>query len=363
METTATTGRTHWLSRPWIGLAQIGFCLLALIVSVYLPPQGGAWRRFAQVFAAMLVAMMMMLIPVSFWREPRHSRRWAIAATLFGLLGLFAPFGYMKETDDWTCSYAGTKVVVGDELTPDGARYMSQHPDMTCKDVIWNHAGAVDEIWTKASIDRRRNLLDVIRMVMPALAGCFLMAVRQVVYVGSRSPGSAVHGKTPSVDRLRVHVFISYRRDDTAGIVDRLYDRLVERLEPDCVFRDIQSIGAGEDFLTAVQTAMAKCDVLLAVIGPQWLDVKDHKGARRLDNPKDLVRIEIETALQRRVHIIPLLYKASPPEREGLPDTLSALSTLNGLWIRDDPDFDADVERLVAAIGGKGRATTTPVQV
>src|SRR2546423_1327166 len=87
------------------------------------------------------VVLLMMLIPVFFWREPRHWRGWAIVAAIAVLLGPFELFGYMKKSDDWTCSYAGTSVVVGDELTPDGARYMSQHPDMTCKDVIWNHAG------------------------------------------------------------------------------------------------------------------------------------------------------------------------------------------------------------------------------
>jgi hypothetical protein len=102
------------------------------------------------------------------------------------------------------------------------------------------------------------------------------------------------------MDRLRLRIFISYRRSDTEEIVGRLYERLIERVEPTSVFRDIHSIPAGEDYQQTVRVAVATSDVLLAVVGPRWLDVEDSAGGRRLDDPTDLVRLEIETALAPR---------------------------------------------------------------
>ena len=92
-------------------------------------------------------------------------------------------------------------------------------------------------------------------------------------------------------------IFLSYRRQDTSGTTGRLYDRLVDRFGPDQVFMDVDSIEVGLDFAEVIQRAVAACGVLLAVIGPQWLSATDKDGHRRLEDPDDVVRLEIEAAL------------------------------------------------------------------
>src|SRR5215831_15533544 len=102
-------------------------------------------------------------------------------------------------------------------------------------------------------------------------------------------------------------VFISYRREDSAGHAGRIKDRLEHELGRGLVFIDVDRIPLGTNFVTALRDEVAQCDVLLAVIGPSWLEMRDEDGTRRLDNPTDLVRIEIAAALQREISIIPIL--------------------------------------------------------
>src|SRR5262245_52384101 len=94
-------------------------------------------------------------------------------------------------------------------------------------------------------------------------------------------------------------VLISYRRDDDAHAVDRLVEALKEELYPYPVFLDIDNIPIGHDFETYLREEVSTCRVLLAVVGPRWLDIRDKDGHRRLEDPKDFVRIEIVTALER----------------------------------------------------------------
>jgi hypothetical protein len=92
-------------------------------------------------------------------------------------------------------------------------------------------------------------------------------------------------------------VFISYRRDDSAGHAGRVHDRLEREFGADLLFMDVDTIPLGANFIKVLRDGVAKCDVLLALIGPNWLDARDEKGNRRLDNPEDFLRIEIATAL------------------------------------------------------------------
>ena len=86
-------------------------------------------------------------------------------------------------------------------------------------------------------------------------------------------------------------IFISYRRDDSAGHAGRLYDRLSDHFGPDQVFMDVDTISPGRDFVDAVQNAVGDCDGLVAIIGREWLTISDAAGARRLEDPEDLVRL------------------------------------------------------------------------
>jgi hypothetical protein len=147
------------------------------------------------------------------------------------------------------------------------------------------------------------------------------------------------------------HIFISYRRDDSADVTGRVYDRLREHFGEDTVFIDVDSIPYGVDFRTHIERKVAQCQVLLAVIGRDWLTIQDAGGRRRLLSPTDFVRVEIESALRRNVPVIPLLvHGVGMPAEKSLPTSLQLLRFRNGTPIRPDPDFHRDMDRLIRAI-------------
>jgi TIR domain-containing protein len=146
-------------------------------------------------------------------------------------------------------------------------------------------------------------------------------------------------------------VFISYRRDDSSGSTGRLHDRLEREFGRDLLFMDVDAaIPLGVNFVKILREEVAKCDVLLAVVGPNWLNARDDKGDRRLDNPNDFVRIEIAAALQRDIPVIPILLDgAKIPKIDQLPDELGELTLRNGLEVRH-ASFHGDVDRLARGL-------------
>jgi TIR domain len=145
-------------------------------------------------------------------------------------------------------------------------------------------------------------------------------------------------------------IFVSYRRQESSHLAGRLYDRLADRFGEAQVFIDVDTIEPGADFAEAIFLAVAACKVLLVVIGPTWLSATDERGRRRLDDPDDIVRLEIEAALARGVRVIPILVEdAVMPAREDLPQSLAGLARRNAVFIRHE-SFRYDTERLVAAI-------------
>ncbi len=144
-------------------------------------------------------------------------------------------------------------------------------------------------------------------------------------------------------------VFVSYRRDDSSDAAGRLADRLADHFGAERVFIDVETIKPGDDYAEAIVSAIAACRVLVAVIGPGWLEMTGKLG-RRLDDPTDWVRIEVSTALAQRLRVIPVLVGgAVMPTREALPDDLAELARRNALPIRYE-SFRADAGQLVAAI-------------
>ena len=145
-------------------------------------------------------------------------------------------------------------------------------------------------------------------------------------------------------------VFISYRREETAYPAGWLYDRLGERFGGARVFKDVDSIALGDDFVEAITRAVGSCDVLIALIGDQWLTVSDEHGRRRLDDPHDYVRLEVEAALARNVRVIPVLVDgARMPRAEELPDALAPLVRRQALELSPSR-FDSDTERLILVL-------------
>jgi hypothetical protein len=151
-------------------------------------------------------------------------------------------------------------------------------------------------------------------------------------------------------------VFLSYRRDDSAGFAGRIYDRLVRRLGRERVFFDVDSIGLGVDFVDYLSKQVSACEALVAVIGKTWLTVIDEHNRRRIDDPKDFVRIEIETALHRGIPVIPVLVDgAAMPRSDDLPERLRLLAQRQGIEISHSR-FDSDARRLTSALLGRRMA-------
>lgn len=148
-----------------------------------------------------------------------------------------------------------------------------------------------------------------------------------------------------------ISVFISYRRDDSQDVTDRIYDYLVERFNKNNIFMDIDAIPLGVDFQEHIAQEVQSCDLVLVIIGRDWLNARDKEGNRRLDNPGDFVRIEIESALTRDIPVIPVLIRdAGMPTKAKLPRSLQSLTHRNAIAVRSGQDFRTDISRLISGI-------------
>ncbi|MBX2990265.1 MAG: toll/interleukin-1 receptor domain-containing protein [Bacteroidetes bacterium] len=156
--------------------------------------------------------------------------------------------------------------------------------------------------------------------------------------------------KSPAPVAAAPTVFISYRREDSSDVTGRMYDRLSQHFGKQSVFKDVDSIPLGVDFRKHLGDSVGKCDVLIAVIGKQWVS---GEGGSRLNDERDFVRVEIEAALQRDIPVVPVLVQGAQMPREGdLPTSLHSLSYRNGIAVRPDPDFHQDMDRLIKGIEG-----------
>ena len=131
----------------------------------------------------------------------------------------------------------------------------------------------------------------------------------------------------------------------------RIYDRLIDHFGDGTVFQDVEDIPLGMDFSEHISGVVSKCDAFLAIIGDEWLNADDGQGGRRLDNPADNVRIEIESALQRKIPLIPVLVSgATMPREDLLPESLRKLAYRNATQVRPNPDFRPDMTRLIEGL-------------
>lgn len=145
-------------------------------------------------------------------------------------------------------------------------------------------------------------------------------------------------------------IFISYRREDAPGWSVALYNRLADRFGEQQIFKDVDNIGLGEDFVEKITTEVESCEILLALIGKGWLNATDEDGLRRLDNPDDFVRLEIEAAIERDVLLVPILVdEARMPRSDQLPGSISRLVRRQAL-VLSPTHFGRDTESLIRAL-------------
>src|SRR5262245_52513746 len=126
-------------------------------------------------------------------------------------------------------------------------------------------------------------------------------------------------------------IFISYRRDDSAGYAHAIYRELVQYFSKDRLFMDVDTLEPGADFVRVIETTVSECDVLLALIGKRWANVGSGTTSR-FEDTEDFVRLEISAALARDIRVIPVLVDGmTMPTGETLPTSLKALSRRNAI--------------------------------
>lgn len=233
-------------------------------------------------------------------------------------------------------------------------------------------------IATAMAIDRDERYLsagDLGRAVVAAAEGRSPRRAQRNVAIGEAAPGGlgATFHNTPveassradsaepaslagSVSRSDEppeegpRIFVSYRRDDAPDATDRLVEALVNRFGRQNVFVDVDSIEIGAEFAEVIGDYIQRCTLLLAVIGKGWLDAADPEGQRRLEDPDDYVRLEIEAALARDVRVVPVLVHGAPmPRRRQLPESLTPMLRRNAAELPRQW-FAPAVDQLIAAI-------------
>jgi hypothetical protein len=146
-------------------------------------------------------------------------------------------------------------------------------------------------------------------------------------------------------------IFISYRREDSAGYAGRLRESLERRLGKGAVFRDVDALEPGQDFVDTIAIRLRDANACLVLIGREWLDAEDASGRRRLEQQNDYVRLEIATALaQPQMRVVPVLVEGTRmPSTEELPETIQGLARRQAVSLRDE-SWDTDVTRFVSAL-------------
>ncbi|MGN6494158.1 MAG: toll/interleukin-1 receptor domain-containing protein [Agriterribacter sp.] len=149
-------------------------------------------------------------------------------------------------------------------------------------------------------------------------------------------------------------IFISYRVQDTAADTGRLVDALKQVFYEDQIFMDIEKLEPGVDFTQAIAHSLDSCDVLFAIIGPEWAGPANQKGVTRINQPNDWVRIELETALKRNIRLIPVLVRgASLPGEEELPESLHPLLNRQTYEV-SNKRWKYDTDQLISFLTSQG---------
>ena len=171
-------------------------------------------------------------------------------------------------------------------------------------------------------------------------------------------------------------IAISYRREDTLDIAGRIYDRLIDHYGREAVYRDIDKRMPGFDFRDNIKEHIARCHIMLVIIGANWRGPQSD-GTFRIDDEKDFVREEVQAGLERNIPVIPVLIspvlvnnaltQVSMPTPAQLPASLKSLSYRDAVTVDPGADFDFHVNRLIEAMNkifaGRGIKVSPPTKV
>jgi hypothetical protein len=145
---------------------------------------------------------------------------------------------------------------------------------------------------------------------------------------------------------MRGRIFISYRRGDASAEARSIYERLERSFGSKRLFMDRESITKGHDFGVVLTETLARCAVMLVIMGRNWLSARDDTGGRKLDDPNDFVRLEIAAALKRNIPVIPVrLERARMPKADELPDDLKPLAMRQAAIVTHE-NFSGDMGRI-----------------
>lgn len=167
----------------------------------------------------------------------------------------------------------------------------------------------------------------------------------------SPSASAVVAQKAPGKPAKPCRIFLSYRRDDSIDITDRMFDYMVDALGAETVFKDIDSMPLGYDFRKHLRHELECCTLVVAVIGKDWLATIEETGTSRLSSESDFVRLELEFALSRDKPVVPVLVGgAVMPLASNLPASLQDLLFCHGTSVRSGPHFRADMDHLIRGL-------------
>ncbi|MEO1610440.1 MAG: toll/interleukin-1 receptor domain-containing protein [Pseudomonadota bacterium] len=159
-----------------------------------------------------------------------------------------------------------------------------------------------------------------------------------------------------AVFRPGTGIFLSYRRADTGAYAGRIRDRLAAQFGDDHVFLDISSIPTGKNFRTEMFSALTQSQIMLVLIGPNWVNSRNATNERRLFQEGDHVRMEVAAGLQNNINVIPVCIEGAPmPEASEVPDDISELCNRNRVTIRNE-SFERDISELISSLKMRSRS-------
>jgi hypothetical protein len=176
--------------------------------------------------------------------------------------------------------------------------------------------------------------------------------------VTSRARGQLAVGFQEVTEYSPLKVYISYRRRDSAAEAGRLSDRLAGKFGSENVFVDVDSIPVGGSFRETIRAEIEHCEVVIVLIGREWLI------DRRLFNSDDPIRVEVETAFQQQVPVVPVLLNGAPlPRPEELPASLREITHRNAAQLRSGPDYHLDCDRLIRGLEELARSGASEIDL